>query len=102
MECRDDDRRLFGEEITLAEAIQSPQRLTLAAIIGGLILALSFVSYIDVQSAPVVAEAHAVASEKKQAVMGHPCTYVAQCYRFERDCDVRQRACVDADLTGKQ
>lgn len=101
MKYLDDDRRLFGEEITLAEAIRSPERLTLAAIIGGLVLALSFVSYIDVQSEPIIAEAKAVALDKKQSVMGHPCTYVAQCYRFDRDCDVRQRSCVDADLAAK-
>lgn len=57
----------------------------------------------DFQAAQATQESIVVAQEKKEIVMGMPCTWVAQCTRINLSCDVKQRKCTSAaDLTERQ
>lgn len=74
------------------------ERLMMWVIVIGVGGALAFVQGCDGPAAEHVEIAKAEALAKKEAVMGMPCTWVAQCGRPISDCPVEARKCVNSDL----
>ena len=90
----DDYEALFGKDYQPKEWTLG--RLTLLVICLGLILASWGIAGCDAQDAANAAQSEKVAHEEAQIVLGHPCTYVAQCSRIVLACPVEARQCVKA------
>lgn len=99
MEYRDDDRLLFG----LREEREGISGWWAVAFLVLLIVGNLSLAGCDGQAAEATHESVMAATEKKQALMGHPCTYVAQCGYPISACPVSRRACVpSADLSERK
>jgi hypothetical protein len=95
----EDYARLYKEAAALDSEPFSQKAIRWIAIIGiGILIGMQWGC--DYQAAEATHESVMDAYEKKLALMGNPCVYVAQCTRIEMECDPRHRKCVkSADLT---
>lgn len=82
------------------EQSKGPSVLMLAVILIGWFVALALVGFITGDSHAFTAQAQQEALEKKQALMGMPCTWVAVC--IHEPCSVLHRRCAPADLTERK
>lgn len=91
MEYRDDDRWLFGPDPEAERGWKFVVALV-CIVLAGVIL-----NGCDGEAAQVTAQVEEEAHAKKVALMGMPCTWVAQCSNLLTECPVRDRKCVRAE-----
>lgn len=96
---REDYVELYGDHWVVRSSVRT--RLLIAILILGWIGALLLVSGCDGQAAANTAQAEQEAYDKKVALLGMPCLYVAQC--IHEPCSTLHRRCVkSADLTERK
>jgi hypothetical protein len=60
--------------------------------------AIALAAGCEYEAALAAEEVKQIAADKKLAVMGMPCTWVAQCGHPISDCPIQNRQCVNADM----
>lgn len=92
---RDDYKELYGDHWITRSSRRT--HFMVAILIVGWIFALLLVAGCDGEAAQATQESIVIAEQKKAALMGMPCTWVAQCSRLMTDCPIEDRKCVRAE-----